>query len=98
MNLKVIVKIFPKDAIKSYVDISSALLIEFIEEVEINSVNLEAVKIKYWNPLDILNPICHSLQGDLNERKHFMVVLMNSMVSTSKLVYDAHGDINDVTC
>ena len=66
--------------------------------MELNFVNLEAVKIKYWNPLDILNPICHVLQGDLNGRKHFMVVLMSSMVSKSKLVYDAHGDINDVNC
>ena len=27
-----------------------------------------------------------------------MVVFMSSMVSKSKLVYDAHGDINDVHC
>ena len=80
------------------VDILSALLIEFIEKLELNSVYLEAVKIIYWNPMDILNPICHGLQGDLNGWKHFMVVLMSSMVSKSKLVYDAHGDINDVNC
>ena len=75
------------------VDILSALLIEFIEKLELNSLYLEAVKIIYWIPMDILNPICHGLQGDLNGWKHFKVLLVSS-----KLVYDAHGDINDVNC
>ena len=43
-----------------------SVLIKFIEEVVSNAVDLNAVKNIYWNPMDILNPICHGLQGHLN--------------------------------